>query len=147
MSIPSDDAILGAYPAIAGEVDAIIAGKPTAAVLLAFGALLGNMEMKALIQPSRAELLRLLIAGMDNFLKANQRPLAERLRPEIREAASVSCGACDFCPAVHVNLIDHAGDKFATASVPAHVGEEFIRRFRAALVELGRRSAAPVPRQ
>lgn len=65
----------------------------------------------------------------------------------ILEAASIDCAACDFCPAVHINLIDGAGDVFATASVPIHIAEDFIARFRACMREIATRHAAPARRQ
>ena len=64
-------------------------------------------------------------------------------RSDVQEAASINCGACDFCAAVHVNLIDESGEIFATASVPAAIGEEFIARFRTAMSEVAKRSPAP----
>lgn len=65
----------------------------------------------------------------------------------IREAKGISCHACDFCPAVHVNLLDHTGEIFATASVAAGDGEAFIAMFRAAMAQVATRCAAPARRQ
>lgn len=64
-----------------------------------------------------------------------------------REAASISCGSCDFCAAVHVNLLNENGDVFATASVPAYVADEFIARFRMCMTEIANRVSAPLRRQ
>lgn len=54
----------------------------------------------------------------------------------VKEAASISCGTCDFCPAVHVNLINENGEVFATASVPIENCEPFITNFRRCMSEL-----------
>lgn len=66
---------------------------------------------------------------------------------DVREAAKISCGACDFCPAIHVDLKDAAGETFATASVPLHNAEAFIGLFRAAMTELATRHSAPARKQ
>jgi hypothetical protein len=66
---------------------------------------------------------------------------------DIREAASISMGACDFCPSVHVNLLDSAGQVFASASVLTGDGEAFIAMFRAAMAQVATRCAAPAMRQ
>ena len=63
------------------------------------------------------------------------------------EASRISAGACDFCPAVHVNFHDDAGEVFATASVPIENCEPFIAQFRKAMGELSLRQSAPKERQ
>jgi threonine dehydrogenase-like Zn-dependent dehydrogenase len=68
-------------------------------------------------------------------------------KDQARQAANIDCGTCDFCAAVHVNLMDENHSIFATASVPAAVGEEFISRFRECLSELGSRCSAPAVKQ
>ena len=45
-----------------------------------------------------------------------------------REAVSVNVGSCDFCSAVHINLLDADGECFATAALPVHHVDEFCRR-------------------
>jgi hypothetical protein len=69
-------------------------------------------------------------------------------RQDILEAARISCHACDFCNAVHVDFIDIDGDVFATASVPIEIEMEFMARFAACVTEIkGRSHAAPARRQ
>lgn len=63
------------------------------------------------------------------------------------EAASVNLGPCDFCPAIHINLLDAEGTVFATASLPVELAEEFITRMRSCAQELTLRHAAPQRRQ
>jgi hypothetical protein len=66
---------------------------------------------------------------------------------EIEQAVSINAQACEFCPAVHVNLIDAEGDVFASGSVPIDTVEPFIDQIRAAVAELAKRHSAPVMRQ
>src|SRR5947209_5074106 len=111
-------AIIAASTRIAEALSDICGGQPTAAVFLAFGTVLGNIEMHT-ERPNRPEMLRLIGEGMDQFIRANATDAAHRLaNAKIEEAASVNVGACNFCPSVHINLFDRDGDCFATASVP-----------------------------
>jgi hypothetical protein len=57
---------------------------------------------------------------------------------DIREAA-INCHACDFCAAVHIDLFDENGVKFATASLPAQNWQPFIERFRNCMMEIRKR--------
>lgn len=69
------------------------------------------------------------------------------MKCKILEAASITVGACESCPAVHVNLIDIDGNVFATANVPAETCAEFIVRFRACATEIAQRHSAPSRQQ
>lgn len=66
---------------------------------------------------------------------------------KVRQASSVSLGACDFCAGVHVNLLDEFGEVFATAVVPHEVWPEFVRRGDALVAANVTRLAAPPRRQ
>jgi hypothetical protein len=69
-------------------------------------------------------------------------------KSDILEAKSINAGACDFCDAVHINLLDAGGDVFATASLPASSGEHFIGRIRECMAEIARRGCpSPARRQ
>lgn len=63
------------------------------------------------------------------------------------QAVSIRAVACDFCPAVHVDLLDGNGECFATASVPREHFEPFIAQFRAAIADLDKRHSAPARKQ
>lgn len=65
----------------------------------------------------------------------------------VAESSDISCGACDFCPAVHVNLHGVDGEVFATASVPLENCEPFIAKFRSAMAKLSERHSAPARQQ
>lgn len=147
MSDAEHDALMREYRAIAERISDATADRPLVAVYLALGAILGNIEMKA-ASPNRRQMFRLMSQGMDEFIGLNSPDAAKHLaEAKIEEAVSITIGACDFCPAVHVNLRDQDGDIFATASVPVVIGEDFIARFRAAMAELATRHSAPVRRQ
>lgn len=102
---------------------------------------------------SKIYLERALAGGtdaLDEYVKDAERrgyQSAIRVKAHVREAKSINCGECDFCPAVHVNLIDAEGDIFATASVPCEIGEQFIAHFRSCMTGLARRSSAPTRKQ
>lgn len=68
-------------------------------------------------------------------------------RPDCIEARSIRAVACDFCPAVHVDLLDAAGECFATGSVPREHFEPFLAQFREAMAELEKRHNAPASKQ
>lgn len=68
-------------------------------------------------------------------------------KPDCLEAASIRAVACDFCPAVHVDLLDENGECFATASVPREHFDPFIAQFREAVVSLEKRHSAPPRKQ
>lgn len=63
-------------------------------------------------------------------------------KTDCMEAASIRAVACDFCPAVHVDLLDRGGECFATASVPREHFEPFIAQFREAVAALENRHSA-----
>ncbi len=63
------------------------------------------------------------------------------------EAASIRAVACDFCTAVHVDLLDRDGECFATASVRREHFEPFIAQFREAVAGIDKRHSAPAKRQ
>lgn len=65
----------------------------------------------------------------------------------IEQAVTINATACEFCPAVHVNLMDVAGDLFASANVPIENIEPFIKQVRDAAAELATRHSAPAGRQ
>jgi hypothetical protein len=69
-------------------------------------------------------------------------------RENIMEAARINCHACDFCSAVHIDLIDSDGDIFATAHVPLAIEQDFIARFCECVREVqSRPHAAPARRR
>jgi hypothetical protein len=69
------------------------------------------------------------------------------LPAEIRSAAQVSAGLCDTCDAVHINLIDDAGEVFATAALPASVVDAFIADIRRKMERSRSRTPATAVRQ
>lgn len=81
-----------------------------------------------------------MVATMDYSLKMMR-------KANCLEASSVRAVACDFCPAVHVDLLNREGECFATASIPREHFEPFIEQFRAAVAELQKRHSAPAKRQ
>lgn len=66
---------------------------------------------------------------------------------EVLQAASISFGACDFCPAVHFNLIAENGIIFAMASLPSGDVEEAIKRIRKVVTVLASRPSTTSVRQ
>lgn len=60
-----------AAEALTHQVGDICAGKPTAAVYIAIGSVLGNMEMRAQ-RPDREGLFKILSGAMDIFINNNQ---------------------------------------------------------------------------
>jgi hypothetical protein len=71
-----------------------------------------------------------------------------RNRDDIEEAAKINCHACEFCNAVHVDLIDADGLVYATASVPLEIEQDFIARFCECVREVqARPHPAPARRQ
>lgn len=66
---------------------------------------------------------------------------------EVEGAAKVTCGSCDFCPSVHINLIDGDGELFATAALPVASLDAFIKQLRDCAGEIMTRSRAPARRQ
>ncbi|MDQ2084778.1 hypothetical protein RA307_31755 [Xanthobacteraceae bacterium Astr-EGSB] len=66
---------------------------------------------------------------------------------DILHADSITVGACDVCPAVHVNLLDDRGEVFATGALPVELIDLFVRRLQDAKRTLVMRHAAPAGRQ
>ena len=66
---------------------------------------------------------------------------------EIRSAAQVSVGLCDGCDAVHINLIDEAGEVFATAALPISSGDAFIADIRRSMARSRNRMPVTAVRQ
>lgn len=152
MSDASDDhqAILAEADVIYREVARVMHGKHTTALYLALGEVLGAVEL-ASRAPNRAATFRVLGAGMDEYIVANAAdPAAARKligESKVEQAAAIDTGACDFCPAIHVNLYDAQGECFATGSVPIANAEAFIKRFGEAMGLIAKRHRAPGMRQ
>lgn len=74
--------------------------------------------------------------------------MISRTRPQrdIPQAAKISCGVCDCCDGVHVNLIDGDGGVFATGVLPQSSGAAFVSDFNRCLLELAMRCPAPARR-
>jgi hypothetical protein len=66
---------------------------------------------------------------------------------DFKQAENINAQACDFCPAVHINLMDGNGEVFASGSIPVQECEAFIAMIRCAVLELGKRHSAPTGRQ
>lgn len=73
--------------------------------------------------------------------------MTHRHEREVEEAVQISCSPCAFCPAIHINLIDAAGEIFATASLPAASLEAFIEDLRGAARHVAERSPTTAVRQ
>ena len=143
------DAIIAEADEIARQVGAILRGKRSVALFLALGEILGAQEI-ASAKPNRQATLRLIAEGMNHYIASNLDAAAARKligESKIEQAANISAGACDLCPAIHINFLDADGDCFATASVPIANAEPFIKQVRDAMGIIGKRHSAPSRRQ
>ncbi len=66
---------------------------------------------------------------------------------EILQAASITLGRCDFCPGVHINLLDAAGTVFATAVIGVDIKQRLLEDLNKEFAELARIASAPARRQ
>lgn len=58
----------------------------------------------------------------------------------IKQASGISCGICDHCAGIHVNLRDAKGNVFASALVPVETGDAFVVGFMACMAEINGRA-------